>query len=530
MFPVDGLPDGGSGGSFLEKASSTATITNTPDVFFTEDLIYAMANITDLVQTQWVFGAAFANDTVAGWDSPLRVVDFVEQVLGDNLIGIQLSNEPDLYAGRRRNDTYTKEIWFDEIGEFLAYETQEEGDLPQPNNFFLPNFCCNWFPYEAMDMGLIETYGSRMNTLSYQHYPHDNCNNQPASVAQELFPEFINHTLALSLTGTYTAALNQAISAGLQTTMLETNTASCSGFDGLSNSFGGALWMLDWTLTQAAINFTSTYMHVGGRDAYYNPFTVVQTNQSTFRGWTTGPVYYTSLISAEIFGSSNLAQITDITGDQSVFTPAYAVYENNAPTKVALFNYVTDDTGASDVNAVISVGGITEGTTTATPSQVFVRYWYANSTAEQFDITWAGQSASAGGPWSSDGTLSGEVTTVTIDCPDGTCTIPLQAPSFALVFLSQDALNAVSGTVEAVVAGVDASATTFATTYNGGGVGTATVAQGVLATSNGRVSIGHVLGSTSKGGLENEESSAHPRAALSIASLVCAGVAASFLL
>lgn len=83
--------------SFLEKASSTATITNTPDVFFTEDLIYAMANITDLVQTQWVFGAAFANDTVAGWDSPLRVVDFVEQVLGDNLIGIQLSNEPDLY-------------------------------------------------------------------------------------------------------------------------------------------------------------------------------------------------------------------------------------------------------------------------------------------------------------------------------------------------------------------------------------------------------------------------------------------------
>lgn len=74
-------------------------------------------------------------------------------------------------------------------------------------------------------------------------------------------------------------------------------------------------------------------------------------------------------------------------GDQSVFTPAYAVYENNAPTKVALFNYVTDDTGASDVNAVISVGGITEGTTTATPSQVFVRYWYANSTAEQFDVS-----------------------------------------------------------------------------------------------------------------------------------------------
>lgn len=147
-----------------------------------------------------------------------------------------------------------------------------------------------------MDMGLIETYGDRMNTLSYQQcvpfrasrpgrtsltpalpvllrspsYPADNCNAKPDTYPQEVFPEFLNHTLALSLTGTYQDALNQAINAGLETTMLETNTASCSGFDGLSNSFGGALWLLDWTLTQAAINFTSSYMHVGGRNAHYN--------------------------------------------------------------------------------------------------------------------------------------------------------------------------------------------------------------------------------------------------------------------
>lgn len=82
--------------SFLEKAESTATITNTPDVLYTEDLIYAMSNTTALVNTQWVFGAAFINGTVDGWDNPLRVVDFVEEHLGDNLIGIQLSNEPDL--------------------------------------------------------------------------------------------------------------------------------------------------------------------------------------------------------------------------------------------------------------------------------------------------------------------------------------------------------------------------------------------------------------------------------------------------
>jgi hypothetical protein len=89
-------------------------------------------------------------------------------------------------------------------------------------------------------------------------------------------------------------------------------------------------------------------------------------------------------------------------------------------------------------------------------------------------MTWAGQSAGAGGPWTSDGTLKGEQQTITVDCPGGTCSIPLNAPSFALVFLSQAALDAVGGTVEAIVDGVDQSATTFATTYNAGGVGTAT--------------------------------------------------------
>jgi hypothetical protein len=46
------------------------------------------------------------------------------------------------YPGRRRNDTYTKEIWFQEVGDFLANELEKEPNLPQLNNFFLPNFCC----------------------------------------------------------------------------------------------------------------------------------------------------------------------------------------------------------------------------------------------------------------------------------------------------------------------------------------------------------------------------------------------------
>lgn len=52
--------------------------------------------------------------------------------------------------------------------------------------------------------------------------------------------------------------------------MMETNTASCGGFPGLSDSFGGALWALDWAMQLAYRNFAGAFLHIGGRDVYYN--------------------------------------------------------------------------------------------------------------------------------------------------------------------------------------------------------------------------------------------------------------------
>lgn len=52
--------------------------------------------------------------------------------------------------------------------------------------------------------------------------------------------------------------------------MLETNTASCGGFKGISDSFGAALWGLDISLQLAAANFSQTLFHIGGQNDYYN--------------------------------------------------------------------------------------------------------------------------------------------------------------------------------------------------------------------------------------------------------------------
>ena len=52
--------------------------------------------------------------------------------------------------------------------------------------------------------------------------------------------------------------------------MFETNSASCGGFPGVSDSFGATLWALDYGLQMAYGNFSGALLHVGGENDYYN--------------------------------------------------------------------------------------------------------------------------------------------------------------------------------------------------------------------------------------------------------------------
>ena len=61
---------------------------------------------------------------------------------------------------------------------------------------------------------------------------------------------------------------------------------------------------------------------------------------------------------AELFGSSNQSQIVDLGADgYNEFHPGYAVYENGVPTRLALINFVSDESGAHDLTVNINFGG-----------------------------------------------------------------------------------------------------------------------------------------------------------------------------
>ncbi|KAG6894191.1 hypothetical protein C0993_012104 [Termitomyces sp. T159_Od127] len=228
---------------------------------------------------------------------------------------------------------------------------------------------------------------------------------------------------------------------------------------GISDAFGSALWGLDYAFQMASNNFGGAITHVGGQNVFYNvrlpfvvsiiadqhswwnqqPFTPPPTNQSTFHQWTVGPMYYTALVAAESLGPSNGTQVLDLGAND--FTPCYGFYENGAPVCVGCINYVTDPTGASDLKVQIAIGGSGIGQPNQSPATVKVKYLLASSVSQKGNFTWAGQTF--GDNFASDGRPVGDINITTITC-NGTmnlCTVPVSAPSYALIYLTYTSLN-----------------------------------------------------------------------------------------
>jgi hypothetical protein len=243
---------------------------------------------------------------------------------------------------------------------------------------------------------IIQTYSQQIHSITVERYPNNNCaavfgGGTPIN-PQDIQADYLTHQNRVNLYNEYVNAASFAVQNGKQLILFETNSASCSGFVGISDSFTAALWSLDWVMTLAAGNFSSALFHFGGQSASYNPFTPPPTNQSHFRQWTVGPVYYTSLMVAEAFGPSNDSQVVDLfANSNNPLTPAWAIYENGQPTKVVIINYVEDPSAAQQITATISIGGGQTGQSAANPSSVRVKRLSASSVTQKGNLTWAGQ-------------------------------------------------------------------------------------------------------------------------------------------
>ncbi|CAE6368779.1 unnamed protein product [Rhizoctonia solani] len=495
-------PEGFPGGEILIKTQESSTTTWTPHVEFAPDLIKMLANFASLVKTEIFLGLNFMD--LNDMSNQVAFAAMAEQELGSSLHGIAVGNEPDLYDRpnhQKRIEPYTYQQYMDEWGR-LSSQLATNPAYTNHQILMGPSTCCessnaDWTAMGLIGAGYLQRFASELKIITVQRYPDNNCELNGAENPQLLFANYLSHAQLSEHAAEYIEFSRAVQAAGKPLYMFETNTAACGGFPGISDSFGAGLWATDWALKLATINFSSTLLHVGGQGDYYNPFTPPPTNQSTFRQWTTGSVYYTALITAELFGKSGKSRIIDLNANGGEnLTPGYVVYEDDQPTRVLLINYVDDASGGHDIIARIQIGGGDTLQPASSPPQVRVKYFEAPSVSFKGNMTWAGQTL--GNHFESDGRLKGDEVIHTIQCNAETnqCSVPLKAPSLALIFLTDEALQNSSPPQDATAS--------FETSFRTRVRHTATIDQAVLSTSNGRGgSNGHRVGSTSFGSIGN---------------------------
>ncbi|KAH9834480.1 glycoside hydrolase family 79 protein [Rhodofomes roseus] len=471
----------------MEKQAVNANDpTQTPSLLYTPELLYLLSNISSLIDVKWYLGLPL-NDTS---NLRLAIAEYGESILGGNLLGLQVGNEPDLYARHGlRQSTYGPNDYFGEFAQ-VVQAMQADSNVKVNNNLIAPSVATgDWTPEDVWNTGFIDTYEASLSALAVEHYPDDNCAAIYGSAfgqlrdPQTVFPDYLNHTSALSIIAPYVNSTHVASAAGKPFIMFETNSASCGGFPGVSDSFGATLWLADYAMSMAAAGFSSALVHVGGQDVYYNPFTPPPTNQSSYHQWTIGSTFYAVLAIAEALGpisssSTSNFQVIDLGANGgNEYTPGYAVYEGGTLARAVFINFMTDPSGANDLQVNLQVE---EGV----PANVQVKYLQSPSVGEHFNITWAGQTL--GGQFASDGRLQGAQTIQTVACDTSanTCSITVPAPGLALV--SFESSSSASYPTH-----------TFATTATGA---TSTkVDPSVVATSNGSQGGGSHVGSTSRG-------------------------------
>ncbi|KAG8925980.1 hypothetical protein FRC00_003411, partial [Tulasnella sp. 408] len=241
--------DGNPNGRTIQKYKGTdSSKTETPEVHFTPDLLLTMAEISKLVNANWFFGIPFVNSNADG--NAALVLQQARSTIGQNLLGLQLANEPDLYSRNlKKAPTYSIPDFMGDTSYMVQNLTITEPILAGPS------VCCFWSIEQLLDAGYLNSFQPQLKYIDVMHYPDNNCAD-PKPDPQTKYVRYVSHHEVQNLVAPYLAATNAAILAGKQFMMMETNTASCGGFPGISDSFASALWAADYAMQMAYGNFT----------------------------------------------------------------------------------------------------------------------------------------------------------------------------------------------------------------------------------------------------------------------------------
>ncbi|GAW26249.1 putative glycoside hydrolase family 79 protein [Rosellinia necatrix] len=147
----------------------------------------------------------------------------------------------------------------------------------EPDDFSIANLTAAGIAARPAERAVISSYATHL-------YPQSTCDE---ARRQRLRLDLLSdHAVLWRNVSQFIPQVKAAESAGAPLVMGETNSASCSGRSGISDTFGAALWAADYALTAAALGLRRVYFHLGARSEYaaFTPLPYPYKNESLAAG------------------------------------------------------------------------------------------------------------------------------------------------------------------------------------------------------------------------------------------------------
>lgn len=182
-------------------------------------------------------------------------------------------------------------------------------------------FCCNikWFQYLP---AFIFKNADRLATISVHSYPLAVCSNNTVTLAELL------NTKHTAPDGRQLDGLVAAREKGVQYWLAETNSVACGGSSGVSDTFGAALWAIDWMFNGAALGYHGMNFHGAGSGAAYAPWKYPTHSETPL----VMPLYYAMLAFARTIAGPSAYLLSP--GGSSPLRVEFSSGESNATTSV----------------------------------------------------------------------------------------------------------------------------------------------------------------------------------------------------
>ncbi len=196
------------------------------------------------------------------------------------VLGLEIGNEPEFFgrSGARSNPYTARQNGLDA----LAYARRFAHDpIARRYRIVGPAACC--LGWNAPDLGVwIDTIGPNRVALATVHsYFGDVCGHHTFSLQQLLDPQRIDH-----LGQSETVFAREAHRRGVPIALAETNSVACGGMPGVSDSFGSAVWGLDWMFTAASHGYRSINFHTSYRAGGSSYIPIQVYGRQNGKGWT----------------------------------------------------------------------------------------------------------------------------------------------------------------------------------------------------------------------------------------------------